>query len=352
LRFSRSKRCVAGIRRSESFWSILFGQILESSNEIVVEFDEPIRARLVKLEVIDQAGVNHATQGRDDEERCLQLGLGLRRGFRRRGIAVAIELRNYFAIALAIVGLLWTSASSAEPVVVRHVEGLVHGFLSLRTPEGDVLASGDLIQVAQGDRVTSRLVFHFKDGSMNDETSVFSQRGHFRLLSYNLVQKGPAFEQPLDMTIHGPSGHVTVRYKNEHGEEKVEDEQMNLPPDLANGMIITLLKNVRRDALPLSVSLVAATPKPRLVKLTIAVAGTEPFSIAGSARKATDYVLKVDIKGIAGVVAPLVGKQPPDSHVWILEGEAPAFVRSQAPMFMGGPAWKTDLVSPVWSRGR
>jgi hypothetical protein len=154
------------------------------------------------------------------------------------------------------------------------------------------------------------------------------------------------------MTIDGPTGHVTVRYKNEHGEEKVEDEQMNLPPDLANGMLITLLKNVRRDALPPSVSLVAATPKPRLVKLTIAVAGTESFSIAGSARKATHYVLKVDIGGIAGVVAPLVGKQPPDSHVWILEGEAPAFVRSQAPMFMGGPVWKTDLVSPVWSRGR
>ena len=263
-----------------------------------------------------------------------------------------MELRNYFSVALAIVALLWTSASCAEPVVVRHVEGLVHGFLSLRSPERDVLASGDLIQGTRGDRVTSRLVFHFKDGSINDETSVFSQRGHFRLLRYNLVQKGPAFEQPLDMTIDGPTGHVTVRYKNEHGEEKVEDEQMNLPPDLANGMLITLLKNVRRDALPPSVSLVAATPKPRLVKLTIAVAGTESFSIAGSARKATHYVLKVDIGGIAGVVAPLVGKQPPDSHVWILEGEAPAFVRSQAPMFLGGPVWETDLVSPVWSRGR
>lgn len=263
-----------------------------------------------------------------------------------------MELRSCFSVALAIVALLWTSASSAEPVVVRHVEGLEHGFLSLRSPERDLLATGDLIQTARGDRVTSRLVFHFKDGSINDETSVFSQRGYFRLLSYHLVQKGPAFERPLDMTIDGPAGHVTVRYKNEHSEAKVEDEQMNLPPDLANGMLITLLKNVRRDALPPSVSLVAATPKPRLVKLTMAVAGTEPFSIAGSARQATHYVLKVDIGGVAGVVAPLVGKPPPDSHVWILEGEAPAFVRSQAPMFIGGPVWQTDLVSPVWPRGR
>ena len=117
-------------------------------------------------------------------------------------------------------------------------------------------------------------------------------------------------------------------------------------------MLITLLKNVRRDALPPSVSLVAATPKPRLVKLAIAVAGTERFSIAGSTRRAVHYVLKVDIGGFAGLIAPLVGKQPPDSHVWIMEGEAPAFVRSQAPMFMGGPLWQTELVSPVWPRGR
>jgi len=263
-----------------------------------------------------------------------------------------MELRNRFSVALALVALLWTSAPSAEPVLVRHVEGLVHGFLSLRSPEGATIASGDLIQNARGDRVTTRLVFRFKDGSTSDETAVFSQRGHFRLLSDHLVQKGPAFAQPLDMTIDAQSGQVTVRYKDEHGEEKVEDEHMDLPPDLANGMIITLMKNVRRDALPPSVSLVVATPKPRLVKLTMTVAGTEPFSTAGTARRASHYVLKVDIGGIAGLIAPLVGKQPPDSHVWILEGEAPAFVRSQAPMFMGGPLWQTELVSPVWPRGR
>lgn len=260
--------------------------------------------------------------------------------------------RNRFAVALALVAVFWTSAPSAEPVLVRHAEGLVHGFLSLRAPEGGVIAGGDLLQNARGDRVTSRLILRFKDGSLNDETSIFSQHGHFRLLSYHLVQKGPAFNHPLDMRIDASTGHVTVRYTNDHGEEKVEDEKMDLPPDLANGMLITLMKNVRRDALPSSVSLVVATPKPRLVKLTMAVAGTDSFSTAGSARTATHYVLKVDIGGLAGLVAPLVGKQPPDSHVWILGGAAPAFVRSQAPMFMGGPVWQTDLVSPAWPRAR
>jgi hypothetical protein len=259
-----------------------------------------------------------------------------------------VKRGNRIFLALTAAVLLQTGVASAEPVVVRHVEGLVHGFLSLRSPEGGVLANGDLIQDSRDDRVTSRLLFHFKDGSLHDETAVFSQRGHFQLIGYHLVQKGPAFERTLDMTIDCPTGHVTVRYKNEHGEEKLDDEHMDLPADLANGLIPVLLKNVRQDALPSSLSFVAATPKPRLVNIAVAAAGSEPFSIAGSARKATHYVLKVDIGGIAGMIAPLVGKQPPDSHVWILEGEAPAFVRSQAPMFTGGPIWQTDLVSPVW----
>jgi hypothetical protein len=263
-----------------------------------------------------------------------------------------MEMRHRCLLVLVPLVTLSASAPSAEPVAVRHVEGLVHGFLSLRSPEGAIVASGDLIQNARGSDVTSRLVYHFRNGSVQDETAVFSQRGHFQLISDHLVQKGPSFERPLDMTIDRPTGHVVVRYKDEHGEEKVEDEHIDLPSDLANGLIITLLKNLRPDALPPSVSLVVATPKPRLVKVSIAAAGSEPFSVAGSTRKATHYVLKIDIGGFAGLVAPLVGKQPPDSHVWILQGDAPAFVRAQAQTFMGGPVWQTDLVSPVWPHGR
>jgi hypothetical protein len=82
----------------------------------------------------------------------------------------------------------------------------------------------------------------------------------------------------------------------------------------------------------------------------ITAEGTEPFSVAGSGREATHYAVKVDLGGVAGVVAPILGKQPPDSHVWILGGEAPAFVKSETLSYMGGPMWRLELVSPVWPR--
>jgi len=246
--------------------------------------------------------------------------------------------------------LLRPSLTLAEPVSVQHSEGLVHGFLALRTLDGTLIADGDLIQTARGDQVISRLVFRFKDGSIRDETAVFSQRQRFRLLRNHLVQKGPTFPQPLDVSIECSSGQVTVRYTDEHGKEKVEAERMELPPDLANGMILTLLKNVRPGAPPAALSMVATTPKPRLVKLALSVAGEEAFSTGGMSRKATHYIVKVEIGGLTGLIAPLVGKQPPDSHVWVLGGEAPAFVKSEGPLYLGGPMWRIELVSPVWPK--
>jgi len=237
-----------------------------------------------------------------------------------------------------------------EPVPVRYAEGIVHAFLVLRTTEGTAIADGDLIQVARGDRVTSRLVFHFRDGSVNDETAVFSQRQQFRLLSDHLVQKGPSFPQPLEMSLDAAGASVTVRYSDDHGQQKTETEHMDLPPDLANGILPTLLKNVRAGAPPKQLSFVAATPKPRLVKLAVSVAGQDRFSTGRMARTATHYVLKVEIGGLSGVLAPLVGKQPPDSHVWILGGEAPTFVKSEQPLYLGGPLWRIEVMSPAWPR--
>jgi hypothetical protein len=231
---------------------------------------------------------------------------------------------------------------------VRHPEGLVHGFLALRTLGGETLASGDLIQRSSGDRVTSRLVFTFRDGSTHDETAVFTQDRAFRLQSYKLVQKGKAFERPTEVTLDGKDGRVTVRHTDEDGEEKVETDTIEVPEDLANGMVPILLKNVKPDSPP-TMSFVAATPKPRLVKLEAASAGEEPFVIAGSTRKAIHYVVKVKIGGVAGLLAPLLGKEPPDTHVWILGGEAPAFVKSEGPLYLGGPPWRIELTGPVWS---
>lgn len=234
--------------------------------------------------------------------------------------------------------------------VFEHTEGLSHGFLVLRTLEGKTLADGELIQIPHGARVTNHLVFRFKDGSIHDETTVFSQNRNFRLLNYYLVQKGPAFPHPIQVSIDTSKRRVAIHY-TEDGKERVTTDRVEMPPDIANGVILTLLKNIQPDAPQTKVSMLAATPKPQLVKLAITPQGEEPFSIGDSSRRATHYIIKIEIGGVKGLLAPLLGKQPPDSHVWILEGEAPTFVKSEGPLYLGGPIWRIELTSPVWPAG-
>jgi hypothetical protein len=244
--------------------------------------------------------------------------------------------------------LILPRAAGPDPVSVRHREGLVHGFLAIRTLAGETLAGGDLLQTSRGDVVTSRLVFHFKDGSLHDETSVFNQKGRFRLIRYRLTQKGPSFPKPMDFTLDGKSGQATVRYTDE-GEAKVENERLEkIPPDLANGLVPTLLKNVPTDRGQMVFSMLAPTPKPRMVKLVVTPTGQEPFTTPAMARKVEHFVIKVDIGGVTGVLASLLGKEPPDTHVWILTGDVPAFVKSEGAMYVGGPIWRIELTAPSW----
>src|SRR5262249_13311917 len=195
------------------------------------------------------------------------------------------------------------SVLQAEPVPVKHPEGTVRGFLVLRTLDGSDLADGDLVQTVSGDRVTCRVIFRFRDDSSHDETTVISQRDRCALVSDALLQTGPNFTHPIDSSIEAKSGRVRVRYREEKGQEKTIDEHVDLPPDVANGLIFTLLKNIRPDAPPTTVSMVAETPKPRIVKLVISPAGEEDFSVGGATHRSIPY--DVTVEGLIRVIASL-----------------------------------------------
>src|SRR3954447_22795138 len=108
--------------------------------------------------------------------------------------------RLWFHILLLTI--LLRADLQAEPIKVRHRQGSAHGFVVLKTLEGTRIATGDMTQVVHGDRVTSRLVFRFRDGSLDDDVTVFSQRDVFRLVSDHHIQRGPTFPKPTDVLIN------------------------------------------------------------------------------------------------------------------------------------------------------
>ena len=249
-------------------------------------------------------------------------------------------------LTLLIAGLAGTPALVAETIPVRYPEGVVRAFLALRAADATVIADGEFIQAGRGNRVTTRTVFRFRDGSLQDETAVFTQSGGFRLLSDRLLQRGPSFPRPMELRIDAAGGKIAVTYA-ENGSAKSLEEKRNLPLDLANGIVPVLLKNLSPETSSTTLSMVVASPKPRLVTLAVSRAGTAPLTRGRLSEKATVFRLHVELGGVAGrLIAPLVGRQPKDASVWILEGKAPGFMRSESQFYDGAPLWTIELAAP------
>jgi hypothetical protein len=256
-------------------------------------------------------------------------------------------MRRFRAAVLAASVMLLTATSvpaAAAPVTVRFPEGAAHGFLALRTRDGQEVAAGELVQTPRGDRVESRLVFRFKDGSLFDETIVFTQTKVFTLLSYRAVQRGPAFPEPSEVFFERAGG----RYKAAVGNDTVEG-RIDLPADVYNGMIGLLLKNVA-PAKTTGGQLLAFTPTPRFLKIVAAAEGEDQFFVGNETRKATRYFVKFDLGFAKGIFAKIMGKDVPNVRYWISSAAAPGFMKFEGAMFMHGPVWRIELATPRWTK--
>jgi hypothetical protein len=243
--------------------------------------------------------------------------------------------------------LLLIASSLAESIPVRHNEGDAFGFLALRDTTGKTLADGELKQVLQGSDglVMEDLRFVFKDGSSYREITKFTQKGEFHLVSDQVVQKGPSFKQQSDSLLDTASGNITVK-TTESGKEKTTTQHLDIPADVANGLLMTITKNLDPSAAETTLSFVAVSDKPRIVKLKISPGPERTFRVGLLKHHAQHYVIKTEIQGIAGVIAPVVGKQPPDIHIWVVKSEAPSFLEFEGPLSQNGPVWRIQGTSP------
>lgn len=253
---------------------------------------------------------------------------------------------------VATLGLLVAGAAVgtlvAAPIPVRFAEGVTHGFLLLRSLDGALLATGDLLQVVRGGEVEKRTVFQFQDRSTFDESVVFTQQGVYVMKSYRLRQSGPRFDEELEVTLERAGSKYRVKTTNhEGGGERTLQGTLELPSDVYNGMIPTVVKDLPKGAGE-TVHYVAFTPEPRLIQLQLTPAGEQPVLVGALAKTAVRYAVKPQLGTWATLFAKLLGRMPPDQHLWILPDDAPAFVRFEGPLYPTGPVWRIELTSPRW----
>jgi hypothetical protein len=263
----------------------------------------------------------------------------IHRYFLRHCIVTLAFVLTAFAIAF--------SSASAEPVPASYKQGSLHGFLLLKSQNGKVIAAGDETNVVKGDEVRSELIFHFFDGSIDDEVVRFHQGAVFQLMSDHHIQKGPSFPRPLDITVDVEKGEATWQEMKD-GRCETQTEHMDLPADLINGMMQLAVENFPSGASEWKTSYLAVDPKPRVVQFSFKPDGEDWMRVGGVSRKVIRYKLHVDIGGIAGVIAPIIGKQPADIELWVLDGDAPVLLKVETPLYPQGPIETMVLTSPTW----
>jgi hypothetical protein len=249
--------------------------------------------------------------------------------------------RRFFVTA--VLALMLGSVAPAERISVKHIQRPRHDFLTAHSGDGKVIATCEFSQVVQGDEVMMRLTYRFADGSIDDETTTYRQLDTFRLVRDHYIQKGPFFTKPFDFTVEAATGLATSRTERKNGAIHVESEHIDLPDDLANGIVGTLLLNVQQNTAPFRVGLLAPFGGGRLIRILISPEGEKPFHMSGQTRNATVFRIHPELGGIVGVLAALVGLQPKDVMVWILEGEQPQVVRIVGQLGGYGPVVSSEL---------
>jgi hypothetical protein len=249
-------------------------------------------------------------------------------------------VRRRWLALLLLVGC--ATALDAAPVQVRFTEGVTRGFLTVRTPQGERIGHGELRQTPRGDEVETRLLLQLKNGSVHDETTTFSQRGVFRLEAYRLTQRGPSFPG-AEVSFDRKSGRYEAKtHQRTDGREETASGELEMPADLYNGMALLVLKNLPPGEAA-TAQFAAFTPKPRLLRMELRHEGEDRVVFAGDAKLATRHLVHLEIGGLTGAVASLVGKTPPDLRYWLVIGDVPAFVRFEGAMFLNGPVWRVEM---------
>ena len=257
--------------------------------------------------------------------------------------------RSDFLVAI-LLSIALETAAHAEQIPVKHIQRPMHRFMVARSEAGKIIANVEFSQTVQGDEVTMRLTYRFVDGSIDDETTAYTQQGAFRLVRDQHIQKGPFFTKPVDFTVEAATGIVTSRTTDKNGKIHVESRHMNLPDDLANGFVGTLLLNVPHNTTPFRVGMLAPVGGGRLIRLLISPEDEQTVHLAGQTFKATVFRVHPELGGIVRVIARLLGLEPKDVMVWVLEGEEPAVAVIVGQLGGYGPVVSSDLVGTSFDK--
>ncbi len=97
--------------------------------------------------------------------------------------------------------------------------------------------------------------------------------------------------------------------------------------------------------------MLAFTPKPYRLVTEQRAEGEDKFVVGDFGRTATRYLVKLELRGLTGVVASVIGKDPPDLRYWITTGPAPWVREARGTDVPEGPELARRVSDTALARG-
>jgi hypothetical protein len=164
--------------------------------------------------------------------------------------------------------------------------------------------------------------------------------------SYRLRQRGPISTEDTEISLERATRTYRVKTKaHKNGQEKVPEGTLDLPPNVYNGMVLTIAKNLPKGASE-TVHMVAFTPAPRLIKLEVTPVDEHKALIGDLTKPAIHYLLQASARKLAQALRHVArsratGLSGLDRH---RRGAGIREVRGAT--YATGPVWRVEVTSP------
>src|SRR5256885_2850599 len=130
------------------------------------------------------------------------------------------------ACTIACASLLVVEISSAIPLT--ELSGAAHGYPAMRDLNGKVLAEGEFLQWAEGNRLHVKLIYRFKNQRRIEENDVFRQRPE--LVQEQYAWRETANGQVLRKFSVNFGTMIATAQKREKGELKHCEKKFEIEP--------------------------------------------------------------------------------------------------------------------------
>jgi hypothetical protein len=234
------------------------------------------------------------------------------------------------------------AASPTPPLRLAYVEGDVAGTSVIWSEDGKrVLGIIEYRQRRENDRLHVSRIARFKDGSSDEDEAEAVVGDRLESIRGRSIIRDTRGKPIVDVAIDVAKKRLKGFYVDD-GERESVDEEADIGPGTYWGPLINLaLKNFAANAKDgtLVFQTVAPTPKPRVLDMELARAGTAKITRAGATIESTRYTM---LPTVNFLIDPILRKFVPKTEFHLDAGKPPMLVRFVGPRNYAGQMMRLD----------